>query len=285
MRKRLVRFTLLGAAGLALGAAGFALAGTSTLSLTYVGPEPDTLTVPWGDTLRITNVDSVSHSIVSSHPELQTGVLLPGHTFTSTITGPAHSYSFRQTGGRGFPGKVQVDFTGRVSFASSLTAVDFGRAVRFSGKTTVRSTAVQLQVHRRGDSQWTTLTTLFSNGSGNYSANVRLERGGKLRAAVAAGQIRSAIKVVAVRPMLTASRRGAGLTARLTPAAAASRLTLECRIAPGRWKRVASKRPSAAGVVSFPVRAGRRAARVALTHRDAKDGYATKVSRAVSAAC
>ena len=87
MRKRLVKLTLLGAAGLALGAAGFALAGTSTLSLTYAGPEPETVTVPWGDTLRITNVDSVSHAIVSSHSELQTGVVLPGRTFTAMITG------------------------------------------------------------------------------------------------------------------------------------------------------------------------------------------------------
>ena len=144
---------------------------------------------------------------------------------------------------------------------------------------------MQLQVHRRGDSQWTTLTTVFSNGAGDYSATVRLERGGKLRAAVASGQIRSAIKFVTVRPRLTAFRSGGGLAAKLTPAAAASRLTLECRIGPGRWKRVASKRPSVAGVVSFPVRAGRRLARVALTHRDAKDGYGTKASRAVSAAC
>jgi len=285
MRKRFVRLTLLGAAGVTLGAAGFALAGTSTLSLTYVGPEPETLTVPWGDTLRITNVDSVSHSIVSSHSELQTGVLLPGHTFTSTITGPSHTYSFRQTGGRGFPGKVEVDFTGRVSFTANRTAVDFGRTLRFSGTTTVRSTPVQLQVHRRGDSQWTTLTTVFSNASGGYSATVRLERGGKVRAAVASGQIRSAIKIVTVRPKLTAFRRGGGLTAKITPAAAAMRLTLECRIGPGRWKRVASKRPSGAGVVSFPVRAGRLVARVALTHRDAKDGFSTQASRAVSAAC
>jgi plastocyanin len=283
--KRLARLTMLCAAGLVLGAAGFALAGTSTLSLTYVGPEPDTLTVPWGDTLRITNVDSVSHSIVSSHPELQSGVLLPNQTFTSTITGPAHSYSFRQTGGRGFPGKIQVDFTGHVSFSSSRSTVDFGRTVRFSGTTSVHSTPVQLQVHRRGDTHWSTLTTIVSNGSGNYSVTVRLERGGKLRAAVAAGQIRSVSKIVSVRPVLTASRRGGGLTARMTPAGAATRLTLECRIAPGRWKRVASKRPSRTGVVSFPVRAGRLLARVAVTHRDAKDGYAPRSSRAFSAAC
>ena len=285
MRMRLVKLTLLCVAGLALGAAGFALAGTSTLSLTYGGPQPGTLTVPWGDTLRITNVDSVSHAIVSSHPELQTGVVLPGHTFTSTITGPAHSYSFRQTGGRGFPGKIAVDFTGHVTFTPSRTAVDFGRSVRFSGTTSVRSTPVLLQVHRRGETHWSTLTTMLSNGSGAYSATVRLDRGGKLRAAIAAGQIRSATRIVTVRPKLIASRRGGGLTAKITPAGAATRLTLECRIGPGRWKRIASKRPSRTGVVSFPVQRGRLLARVAGTHRDTQDGYAPTASRALSAAC
>src|SRR6201982_148727 len=109
---------LLGAAGVALGAAGFALAGTTTLSLTYAGPEPETATVPWGSTLRITNVDSVAHSLVSSQEEFQSGVIQPGHSFTAVITGPAHSYSFRQTGGRGFPGKVDVAFSGSVSLSA-----------------------------------------------------------------------------------------------------------------------------------------------------------------------
>ena len=105
-----------------------------------MGPEPDTLTVPWGDTLRITNVDTVAHSLVSSHPELQTGVLLPGKTFTTTITAPAHNYSFRQIGGKGFPGKIEVDFTGHVSLVASRSTVDFGRAVRLGGTTSVHST-------------------------------------------------------------------------------------------------------------------------------------------------
>ncbi len=276
---------LLGAAGLALGAAGFALAGTTTLSLTYVGPEPDTVTVPWGDTLRITNADTVAHSLISSHAELRTGVLLPGKTFTTTITGRAHTYSFRQTGGRGFPGKIEVDFTGHISLSVGRTSVNFGRAVRLKGTTSLHSTPVVVEVHRAGDWHWTTLATVFSSSSGSYTATIRLARGGKLRATVAAGQIRSAIKLIDVRPKLTASRRGAGVTARLKPAGAASRLTLECRIGPGRWKRIASKRPSGAGVVSFAVRRGRGLVRVAATHSNAKDGYATQVSRALSAAC
>jgi hypothetical protein len=285
VRKRVIRFALLCVAGLALGAAGFALAGTTTLSLTYVGPVPDTISVPWGDTLQIKNEDTVAHSLVSSHAELRTGVLLPGKTFTATIGGPAHNYSFRQTGGKGFPGKIEVDFSGHVSLSPSGSAVDFGRTVRLKGTTNLHSTPVVVQVHRAGDSHWTTLSTVFSNGSGAYTATVRLLRGGKLRATVAAGQIRSAIKLVDVRPKLTASRRGVGVTAKLNPAGAASHLTLECRIGPGRWKRLASKRPNGAGVVSFAVRPGRGLVRVAATHSDAKDGYAPQASRALSAAC
>jgi hypothetical protein len=285
VRKRVIRFALLCVAVLALGAAGFALAGTTTLSLTYVGPEPDTVTVPWGDTLRITNADTVAHSLVSSHPELRTGVLLPGKTFTATISGPAHNYSFRQTGGKGFPGKIEVDFSGHVSLSPSSTSVSLGRAVRLKGTTNLHSTPVLLQMHRSGESHWTTLATVFSSSSGAYAATVRLQRGGKLRATVAAGQIRSAVKLVDVRPKLTASRRGGGVTAKLNPAGAALLLTLECRIGPGRWKRIASKRPSGAGVVSFAVRSGRGLVRVAATHSAAKEGFAPQASRALSAAC
>jgi plastocyanin len=285
VRKRVVKLVLLCAAGLALGAAGFALAGTTTLSLTYAGPEPDTLTVPWGDTVRITNADTVAHSLVSSHGELQTGLVLPGKTFTTMITGPSHNYSFRQTGGKGFPGKIEVVFSGHVSLTSRGGAVDLGRAIRLSGTTSLHSTPVALQVHRRGDTHWTILTTVFSSSSGAYTANVRLGRGGKFRATVAAGQIRSAVRFVDVRPKLAAARQGGGLIAKLTPAGAASHLTLECLIGPGRWKRIASKRLGRAGIVSFPVRPGNGLVRVAATHSDARDGYAAQASRVLRAAC
>ena len=72
---------------LALGAGGFALAGTTTLSLTYAGPQPGTLTVPWGDTLEITNDDSVSHSLDLVAPGAAVRPDRAGQTFTATITG------------------------------------------------------------------------------------------------------------------------------------------------------------------------------------------------------
>jgi len=284
--RKLVKLVLLGVAGLALGAAGFALAGTTTLSMTYAGPGPSTLTVPWGDTLRITNVDSISHALISSHSELRTGLVAPGKTFSATITGPAHSYGYRQTGGRGYPGKLVIDFTGdRVSMSASAPAVGFGHAVRLSGTASVHSMPVAIEFHRAGDAHWTTLTTVVSSSTGDYSASVRLDRGGKLRASMAGGQIRSSPKVVEVRPKLTASRHGGRVVAKLAPAAAALRVTLECRIAHGRWRPIASKRPSSTGVASFATRSGHGAVRATVTNRNVRDGFAAQASRALSAAC
>ena len=105
----------LGGAGLALGAAGFALAGTATLSLTQHGPVPQTLTVGWGDTLEVRNADTVPHTLVSSHRELQGGVIQPGQAYTTSFTGRVHALGYRQTGGRSYSGKIVVDFSGRVT--------------------------------------------------------------------------------------------------------------------------------------------------------------------------
>jgi hypothetical protein len=284
-KARRIRLALLCAAGLALGAAGFALAGTTALTLSSVGPVPDTVTVPWGDTLAIQNADTIPHSLVSSHPELQSGSIPPGQTFTTTLTSRAHSYGYRQTGGRGFPGKIVVDFSGHVSLRASRSSVAYGRSVTLRGTTSLDGTPVSIEVRRAGDARWKLLRTLFSSDAGAFSTVVRFQRGGKLRATVAAGEIRSASTFVNVRPKLTAARIGGSLRARLSPARAASRLTLECRAGPGRWKRVVAKRPGPNGIVTFVIRGHRAAARVAATHNDAAGGYAPVASRALSAAC
>jgi hypothetical protein len=285
MKQRALKSIACGVAVLGLGAGGFALAGTTALSLTSVGPVPDTVTVPWGDTLAIQNADSVPHSLVSSHAELQSGSILPGQTFTTTLTSRAHSYGYRQTGGRGFPGKIVVDFSGRVSLRASRSSVAYGRSVTLRGTTSLDGTPVSIEVRRAGDVRWRLLRTLFSSDSGAFSTVVRFQRGGKLRATVAAGEIRSASTFVNVRPKLTAARIGGSIRARLSPARAASRLTLECRAGPGRWKRVVAKRPGSNGVVTFVIRGHRAPARVAATHNDAAGGYAPVASRALSAAC
>ncbi len=274
------------AALLALGAAGYALAGrTTTLTLTYAGPDPDTTTVPWGETVVITNSDSVSHSLVSSHAELQTPSILPHGTYTTVFTTKTHAYSYRQVGGSaGYSGKVVVDFTGSVSLHVSRSTVALGRAVTLSGTTTIRSTPVTIQVRRAGNQPWAVLATVASNARGAFATTLRLQRGGKLRASVAAGQIRSLTATVDVRPRLTAKRRGKTIRARLAPARAAARLTLECAAGHGHWKRAASKRVGRSGLVSFAAH-GARPGRIVVEHADAAAGYATVATSALSAAC
>jgi plastocyanin len=279
-----LKAALLCAALVALGAAGFALAGRTTLSLTSGGPDPETATVPWGATVVITNEDSVPHSLASSHSELQTPSIQPHQTYTTTFTTKSRAYSYRQLGGKaGFSGKVVVDFSGSVSLRASRAVVDLGRTVRLSGTTTIHDTPVAIEVRRGANLPWTLLATPTSDGRGAFAATLRLDRGGKVRATVAAGQIRSLTAVVSVRPRLTAVRSGHTVRGRVVPARAAVRLTLECS-SHGHWKRAASRRPGADGVVAFAARGG-RSGRIAVEHADAVDGYAPVVSRAVSAAC
>jgi hypothetical protein len=275
------------AALLALGVAGYALAGRTTLSLTTDGPFPETVTVPWGETVVITNEDSVPHSLASSHEELQTPSILPHQTFATVFTTKTRAYSYRQLGGKaGYGGKVVVDFTGAISLRTNRKTVDFGRTVRLSGGTTIHNTPVTIQVRRASNQPWAVLATVFSDGRGAFATTLRLDRGGKIRASVAAGQIRSLTGFVSVRPRLKASKSGRTIHARLVPARAAAKLTLECRVGKkGHWKRVVSRRVGASGIVTFVALPGGLPGRIAVEQADAAGGYAAVASRPLSAAC
>jgi hypothetical protein len=286
--RRPAKLLLLAGAALALGVAGFALAGKSRLLLTSNGPVPATVSLAWGDTLEVKNADDVAHTLLSSHPELQAGAIQPGQTYTTAFTSRTRTYAYRQTGGRDFAGKVVVSFSGYVSLQASSSLIAFGRTVKLSGHSSIHSTPVTVEVRRRGDVRWHVLRTLVSNARGDFARVVRLLRGGKLRATIAAGQIRSTARVVTVRPRIAIGVRGGSVWGRLTPARAASRLTLQCRLTPDGWRQLGAKRPSASGVASFRARAGRRVlARVVATSKDVAYGYAPQSSRAiaVNAAC
>lgn len=286
MRRNLGRSIVGCVAALALGAGGFALAGTTSLSLTHAGPQPKTVTVPWGNTLAIRNADSVAHTLTSAHPELVSGQLLPGQTFTAVFTTATHTYGYRQTGNRGYAGVVVVDFSGSVSLRATPAKLPFGREVTLAGTTSIPNTQVALSLRRIGDKSWQPFANTASDASGAFSTSIQLDRGARIRATVAAGQISSAAIVVTVRPTLAATRSKKTIRARLTPATAGKRLTLECRSAKKkRWARVAAKRVAANGVVTFARPGHKRAARVTLAHRDLTSGYAVVSSRLLSAGC
>jgi hypothetical protein len=240
--------------------------------------------VAWGDTLEVKNADAVAHTLVSSHRELQ-GVIQPGQTYTTAFTSRTRTYDYTQTGGKAHAGKVVVSFSGYVSLQASNSLVAYGRTVRLSGHSSIHSTPVAVEVRRGGDARWRVLRTFASDAGGAFAGALRLQRGGKLRATIAAGQIRSRMRVVTVRPRIAIGVRGASVWGRLTPARAASRLTLQCRLGPGRWKRLAATRPAASGVASFRARAGGHVlARVLATRADAVPGYTPQSSRAIAVA-
>jgi plastocyanin len=283
---RRLRRTIAGcAAALALGAGGFALAGTTSLSLTHAGPQPSRVTVPWGGTLAIVNADTVPHTVTSPHPELRSGTLQPGQAFNAVFAGAAHTYGYRQTGGRGYAGVVVVDFTGSVTVRATPKTVPFGKDVKLSGTTSIPNTQVALSLRRVGDKKWEPFANIASDASGAFSTTFQLDRGARVRATVAAGQILSRAIIVNVRPLLAVGLSKRAIRARLTPAAAGKRLTLECRSAKKHWARIGAKRVGRNGVVTFVRHRRKRAARVTLAHRDVASGYSVVSSRVLRAAC
>jgi plastocyanin len=261
-----------------LGAAGFALADTQAVSLNNDGPDPATVTVNWGDSLEIQNADSVAHGLTSRYPELKVDTIPPGQTYTTFFTNKTVTYGYRQTGPKRYPGVVIVRFSGRVSLSARPSAVARGKAVTLKGVASLHHTAVLLELRSAGSPTWSRLKVVTSSSNGGFAAKVALLRGGRVRASIEAGRIRSRLATIAVRPAISVSRRGRSVRARLIPAGAASRLTLQCR-SHGRWRRIAYRAPNGAGVVSFRAR-GR--VRVSVLRGDVSPGFAPASSRVLS---
>jgi plastocyanin len=265
---------------LALGAAGFALADTQTVSLSSDGPDPATITVAWGDTLEIQNDDSVGHGLTSRYPELKVDAIPAGQTYTTSLTNRTITYGYRQTGAKRYPGVVIVQFSGHVSLGARPVAVARGQAVRLKGVASRHHTPVLLELRAGTSTTWTRLKVVSSGSNGGFAATVRLQRGGKVRATIEAGRIRSAVVAVDVKPAISVSPRGGRIHARVTPAGAASQLTLQCRTK-GRWREISSRATSANGSVSFPAHGG--TVRVSARRRHLAAGYAPSSSRTLGA--
>jgi hypothetical protein len=113
--------------------------------------------------------------------------------------------------------------------------------------------------------------------------------GGRLRAVVAAGQIRSEFADIRILPRLRmrVSRNRVAkssrilITGRLTPASAGDSIDLEERPQGERWERTRTKDVSRRGTVTFVVRAseGRTFFRLSLARGGVNAGFAPVTSR------
>jgi plastocyanin len=287
------RLVPVGAAVIALGAAGFALAGGVAVTLGPSGPQPKVATVAWGDTLSFVNGDSVAHAITSGREDLRSPAIPPGATYSSVVTARTGTYPYKQTGGKNLPGFLVVTASGTISLTAQPKTVLYGRSVTLSGVASMPSTPVLIEQHLRGAKDWTPIATVTSAADGQFSTVARPAIGANVRASVASGQVRSKVVHVRVRPRLviasqarkTVADRRIDVVARITPANAARRIyLLSCSVRSGAVKRAASKRPGPGGGVSFKWKApaGRTLLVVAVKNDDLVKGYSPNVSNVIS---
>jgi len=282
-----------GAAAVVVATAGFALAATVSVTLGPKGPQPAVVSVEWGDTLQFVNGDSVTHAITSPHSDIGPATLAPGATVGGAVTARAGSYQFRQTGAKNFVGTVVVTATGTVTLKASRATVVYGQSVLLSGVASKPDTPVLIEQRAAGATAWSTLATLSSAADGTFGGFVEPELSTRLRASIAAGQIRSAPVAVAVAPALSLSStarvtragRTIPISTRLRPAKAATRVTLyECSPYTHGWRTVAARPPGPSGRITFRWTAGygRTLLRAAIERRDAAPGFLTQQSSTIA---
>lgn len=287
------RLVPIAAASIALGAAGFALAGGVAVTLGPSGPQPKVATVSWGDTVSFANGDSVAHAITSPRDDLRSAEIPPGGTYSSVVTARTGTYPYKQTGGKTFPGFLIVRTSGTVSLTARPKSVLYGRSVTLAGVSSIPSTPVLIEQHLRGARDWTQIAAVTSAEDGEFSTVANLPIGANVRASVASGQLHSTVVHVRVRPRLaiasqarrTVANRRIDVVARITPANASRRLyLLACSVRSGAWKRAASKRPGSGGGATFKWKAqpGRTLLRVAVKNDDLVKGYSPSASGVIS---
>jgi hypothetical protein len=286
------RWPLVAVATAGLVASGYAAAAHVAVVLGPAGPHPAVVSVDWGQTLDLVNGDSVAHGLASPRPGLNAATVAPGATFSAVMTGRAGTVAYHQTGPRRFDGTVVVVLSGSVSLHKPAHPVPYGRQLRLSGKTTARI-PVAIEERLAGDTAWESVRTVTSGSTGDFSATLALAVGGRVRAAIDGGQVRSQRVEVSVAPHVTLTAtshrapvgRRIALRARVLPATATKLVYLyACSPRKGRWHRLVSRQISAAGVTSFrvPTAPGLTRLRAMVRQRGAAPGYAAASSRRVS---
>lgn len=270
-----------------IGAAGYALAGGFSVSLTSGGPQPSLFTAALGDTVTVVNKDSATHTVIDRQSGLQSPALAPGQSFEFVLT-KSGRLTYQQDGPPRGGGSIDVLRTGTVTLKGSRGTIPYGSAVVLSGTTSLPTFPVKIEQRTKGDKLWTDVTTVTPAADGTFSFTVNPKLGAEFRADVFAGELLSPALGVAVHPVLTLTPRqrtvhgGSLLTfrARVVPAAAAvsaQLMRLDSRRAD--WRRVATGRVSG-GKASFRWHAeyGRSVLRVFVTKRGLAKGFSATSS-------
>jgi plastocyanin len=277
----------------ALGTAGYALAASTSISLTADGPQPETVTVNWGDTVVYSNSDSVEHAIRIPRAEVTTPSIPPGGTFEQKYEGRGGNYNFVQVGRRNHAGQVVVKVEGDVTLKGSAGTVLYGKPVTLSGTSAYPGHPVIVRGRDAGaGGDWKNVLEVVAADDGTYSGRIVPKVGARYQARAAADQLASKMVDVAVKPKVTIA-----VSRRTAPAG--STLTVTGRILPGaavshadlvgydqrrkRWVTVATRPVAKTGKVVFRVKVEEGANRLKISFRRGSTtaGYTPAESRFV----
>lgn len=235
------------------------------VSLTATGFQPNAPQINWGDTIVFTNKDSAKHTLLIPRLEL-TKDLGPGESFAQKFEVDAGSYQMRdRLANRTYNGRIEVSLTGQLTLKGAAS-VAYGKRLAVSGTSPYAETPVVLETRAPGQGgDWTPLVTVTPGADGSFTAALPLERGGRIQATTAGGQLRSQPILVTVVPKLAVSvvprrpkvGRLAKIVVKIGPAGAARGATLETYVTlRKRWTRVKTTPVKATtGVVTFSVKA------------------------------
>ncbi len=281
-------------AALVFGVAGYALAAGVSVSLTSTGPQPETVTINWNDTVTYANNDSVEHVVSIPREEFQSPAVPPGGNLEYVFDGRGGNYNVVQVGRRNFSSRVAVRVEGNLSFKASLKVVPFGKTVTLSGQSPYPGTPVFVRSRDAGSSDdYKILLQLTAADDGIYSASIRPKIGARYQARVAADQIASGAVDLAVRPTISiglsrkSAATGASVTVvgRVLPVRSAERADLlgyDKRRK--RWVPLASKAIGSSGRLSYKYKVveGATRLRIAIRRSAVAAGYVTAESRIVT---
>jgi plastocyanin len=287
------RLLLIGAAAIGLAISGLAVGATEhQVTLTATGIQPANTQVGWGDTIVFTNTDSAQHTLLIPRLEL-TKDIPAGGTYTHLFEVEAGSYQVRDRfGSKTNQGRVEVAVAaaGSLTLSSAATVV-FGKPLAVKGISPYGASPVLVQTRPPGQgATWATLATLTPGIDGSFVGSIALQRGGRLQATAAGGQLRSAPVIVTVVPVLavkfTPKRPAVGafakILATLQPAGAATTATLErYDTLRKRWVRVKTVPIRSTGVAAFAVRMTKvvTSYRVVIGRSSSQPGFATVTSK------
>jgi plastocyanin len=256
---RAAKLAALGCGAVLLFAGGVGVAGVTGVTLADDGPAPATITVKWGDTVTFSNAGPKPHAVTIPRISASSPLLQAGEGWSRVFDGRAGRYPFRQVQGRGFPGLVVVELSGKVTMKASANVVTWGRRVTFTG-TSLPSYPVRVeQLLAPQSGEWVERVTVMADAEGKWSTSLVAKAGGRYRATAAAGQLKSPTFSLGVQPAVSLvapknakAKQMVTVRGRIVPAGAATIADLESYDRDRRrWVREDRRRVNAKGNVSF----------------------------------